>query len=244
MTLRPVARASLSDHVFEQLTTEIVEGRFEPGSQLPSERALCEALQVNRGAIREAVKRLAQAGLVDSQHGSGHHVLDYRRSAGLDLLPRLLFRADGDVDLRVVRGVMEMRLAVGPDAAGRCAKRADAGCHAALNALVSQMEAAADDTETLQDLAVQFWDRIVDGSDNIAYRLAYNAMSEVYSLVRPALIEILAPEIRDVARCRQIAEAVSAHNEPLATEIARALLAKGTTALSDAMDALDFTEAP
>lgn len=39
MPFVPVARASFSDHVFEQLSNEIVTGRFEPGAALPSERA-------------------------------------------------------------------------------------------------------------------------------------------------------------------------------------------------------------
>ncbi len=239
MSLRPVARASLSDHVFEQLTTEIVEGRFEPGTALPSERALCEALQVNRGAVREAVKRLAQAGLVDSQHGSGHHVLDFRRSAGLDLLPRLLFRADGDVDLQVVRSVMELRSAVGPDAAGRCAERATAAQQAAVTALVDDMERVAGDTAVLQGLAIRFWDLVIDGSDNIAYRLAYNALSEVYDQVRPALIEVLGDEIRDVARCRQIAEAIQSRDATTAREVARALTDRGMQGMRDALALLE-----
>mgnify|MGYP002629343588 CR=1 FL=1 len=240
MSLHPVARASLSDHVFEQLSTEIVEGRFEPGSALPSERALCDALQVNRGAVREAVKRLAQAGLVVSQHGSGHQVQDFRRTAGLDLLPKLLFRADGDIDLQVVRSVMEMRAAVGPDAAAHCARRATAAQAAALRHMIVEMEAAGDDTALLQGLAIQLWDHIIDGSGNIAYRLAYNALSEVYEQVRPALVEVLGDEIRDVARCRQIVDAICSHDVDLARDVARTLIDRGTDALNAAIALIDL----
>ncbi|MFY0537298.1 GntR family transcriptional regulator [Nannocystis pusilla] len=49
MRLKPVARKSLSDAVFEQLSQEIVHGRMRPGAPLPSERALCDVLRVNRG---------------------------------------------------------------------------------------------------------------------------------------------------------------------------------------------------
>lgn len=119
---------------------------------------------MNRDAVREAVKRQAQAGLVASQHGSGHHVPDFRRSAGLDLLPKLLFKSDGDVDLQVVRSVMEMRAAVGPDAAALCAKRASQGLLTNLRACVTEMQLIelavakieADATAALQGLAVIF----------------------------------------------------------------------------------------
>ncbi|MCA9719217.1 MAG: FadR family transcriptional regulator, partial [Myxococcales bacterium] len=50
MPFRPVTRRSLSDDVFEQLLDQIVHGKMAPGDKLPAERALCEMLQVNRGA--------------------------------------------------------------------------------------------------------------------------------------------------------------------------------------------------
>ncbi|MBZ0253541.1 MAG: GntR family transcriptional regulator, partial [Candidatus Methylomirabilis sp.] len=56
--LQAIERKSLSDAVFEQLRARIVAGALAAGETLPSERALCETLQVNRGALREALKRL------------------------------------------------------------------------------------------------------------------------------------------------------------------------------------------
>ncbi|MCH9681779.1 MAG: GntR family transcriptional regulator, partial [Deltaproteobacteria bacterium] len=50
MSLRRIAKRTLSDEVYEQLSGEIVEGRFGPGISLPAERQLCETLGVNRGA--------------------------------------------------------------------------------------------------------------------------------------------------------------------------------------------------
>jgi GntR family transcriptional regulator, transcriptional repressor for pyruvate dehydrogenase complex len=205
MKLAPIPKKSLSDHVFEQLTGEIVSGALRPGESLPSERALTEALGVNRGAIREAVKRLSQAGLVASRHGSGHKVLNYRFSAGLDLLPRLLF-SGGDIDPSVVRSVMELRSAIAPDAARLCAERSPAD-GAALHALVAQMTPERSVAE-LQELAVQFWEVVVNGSQNIAYRLAYNSLRLIYDEVRDALAEVLADELRDTQGYKAIADAV------------------------------------
>src|SRR5690348_9206426 len=114
MPLQPVARQSVSDAVFEQLRDEILSGRLTPNEALPAERTLTEVLGVNRQAVREALKRLHQAGLVEISHGGSTRVRDYRSSAGLDLLETLLIAADGSIDARVARSIMEMRACIGP----------------------------------------------------------------------------------------------------------------------------------
>ena len=58
---KPIERKSLADSVYEQLRDAIVGGEFPAGSSLPSERQLREQLGVNRGALREALKRLEEA---------------------------------------------------------------------------------------------------------------------------------------------------------------------------------------
>jgi DNA-binding FadR family transcriptional regulator len=56
---------------FEQ---RILSGELAPGDTLPPERALCDAFDVGRSTIREALNRLASLGLVRSVHGSGTRV--------------------------------------------------------------------------------------------------------------------------------------------------------------------------
>jgi DNA-binding transcriptional regulator YhcF (GntR family) len=109
MNLQPVERVSVADAVFGQLRGEILAGRLAPADAMPRERALTELTGVNRQAVREALKRLDQAGLVETRHGGPTRVRDSLRHAGLDLLPALLTRPDGTVDLVVARSVMEMR---------------------------------------------------------------------------------------------------------------------------------------
>ena len=124
MPLQPVSRRSVPDEVFDQLLAEVVGGEFEAGDALPSERRLAEVLGVSRPAVREALQRLAQTGLVEVRQGGATTVRDFRRYAGLDLLPRLLVRR-GELDLAVARSILEARLLIGrrsprwpPNAAG------------------------------------------------------------------------------------------------------------------------------
>ena len=68
------------------------------GKPLPSERRLAEVLGVSRPAVREALQRMTQTGLVEVRHGGATTGRDFSRSAGLDLLPRLLVRRGGVLD--------------------------------------------------------------------------------------------------------------------------------------------------
>ncbi|MBY0274311.1 GntR family transcriptional regulator, partial [Candidatus Binatia bacterium] len=176
--LKPVRRQSVSDAVFDQLREQIVSGTMRAGEPLPAERALCETLGVNRGAVREALKRLAQARLVAVQHGGASRVLDFRASAGLELLPDLLLTDAGGFDPVVVRSVVEMRSALAPDIARLAALRGGRRVADALDAVVARMDAAAGDLPALQTVAVQFWSTLVDATGNVAYRLAYNSLRD------------------------------------------------------------------
>ncbi len=231
MQLKPVARQSLSDAVFEQLSREIVHGRMVPGAPLPSERNLCDMLRVNRGAVREALKRLSQAGLVAIQHGGAARVLNFRQSGNLDLLTRLLFHSDGTIDLKVARSAMEMRAAMAPDIARLAARRRSPEQVHRLLELVAAMAEQPDQLPALQSLALQFWDVLVEGSDNIAYQLVFNSLREAYDRLRELLVEVLAAELRDLAAYRAIAEAVQRQDDLSAATVARALMEQGSSAI-------------
>src|ERR1700742_3742550 len=122
MPLQPVTRRSVPDEVFDQVLAEVVDGEIGAGETLPSERRLAEVLGVSRPAVREALQRMAQTRLVEVRHGGSTTVRDFKRYAGLDLLPRLLGRR-GELDPEVARSVLEARLAVGPAVAALAAAR-------------------------------------------------------------------------------------------------------------------------
>lgn len=122
MALQPVTRRSVPEEVFEQIATDVLTGEMPPGEALPSERRLAELLGVSRPAVREALKRLSAAGLVEVRQGDVTTVRDFRRHAGLDLLPRLLFR-NGELDISVVRSILEARLRNFPKVAELAAER-------------------------------------------------------------------------------------------------------------------------
>jgi DNA-binding FadR family transcriptional regulator len=227
----PVGRRSVVDEIFEQLRGRILRGELEPGQSLPSELELAEALGVSRPAVREALTRLAAERLLSIAHGAGKQVLDYRRSAGLELLPALLVTADGRIDPDVVCGVVEMRSAIAPDVARLAAERRDPAVVSRLGEVVARMEGAGDDLERLQDLAEEFWSELVDGAGNVAYRLAYNSLRATYDASKRLLTGVLAGELGDVARYRDIAAAVGERDPARAEDLARELIVRGERSL-------------
>jgi DNA-binding FadR family transcriptional regulator len=238
----PVRRVSVSAAVFDQLASQIVDGRLGVGTSLPAERSLTDQFGVNRQALREALQRLDQMGLVEIRHGDATRVCDYRRSAGLDLLPRLLTSADGTISVTVVRSVMEMRSAIGADAAALCAARLDQGGISALSGLVDSLTlASAGDVARpalLGDIDTRYWDAIVDGSDNICYRLSLNALRRVYQPVESLVDQILVDERADVAGHRAVVAAIAAGDARRARSAAIRLLARGSDALLSHLEAV------
>ncbi len=96
--------------LFEELIGRIVSGHYAPLATLPPERLLAAELGVGRPALREAIARLEALGLIQSQQGSGTRVLDWRRTATLDLLPHYLrCGAPGIPFARLVRELLHFR---------------------------------------------------------------------------------------------------------------------------------------
>jgi DNA-binding FadR family transcriptional regulator len=237
MALQPVNRRSVPEDVFEQIVAEVLNGDIQPGEALPSERRLAEVLGVSRPAIREAIKRLTEAGLVEVRQGDATTVRDFRRHAGLDLLPRLLIRS-GEVDATVVRSILETRLHNGPKIAELAALRRQPDLAEILETSI-EMLAAEDDPVARQRHALTFWDHVVDGADSIAFRLMYNTLRATYEPALPALAVMMAEEVGRPDAYRNIANAIRDGDPAAAERAARDLLEPATVALLSALAELE-----
>jgi DNA-binding FadR family transcriptional regulator len=77
-----------SDQVANALIRDVLGGRYLPGERLPSERDLVTRFEANRGAVREAMAKLAQLGLAEVQPGGAR--VRKREEASLDIIGYLL----------------------------------------------------------------------------------------------------------------------------------------------------------
>lgn len=73
-TFSPVSSNKLYVQIYHQIHDAIVSGKFKPGEKLPSERELCQAFNVSRIPVREALSALELNGLVESFQGGGVYV--------------------------------------------------------------------------------------------------------------------------------------------------------------------------
>src|ERR1700754_358193 len=210
---------------------------MQPGESLPSERRLAEVLGLSRPAVRETLKRLTAAGLVEVRQGDATTVRDFRRHAGLDLLPRLLVRA-GEVDLSVVRSILETRLHNGPKVAELAARRRRPDLADLLDEAIAAL-AVEDDPVERQRHALSFWDHVVDGADSIAFRLMYNTLRATYEPALEALATVMADEVGRPSAYRELADAINAGDPKRASKAAQDLLEPATTALLTVIDNLE-----
>jgi DNA-binding FadR family transcriptional regulator len=238
MPLKPVARQSVADAAFTQLFNELAVDGLAAGSELPPERVLTDQLSVNRQAVREALSRLAQLGLVEVRHGTPTRVRDFWASAGLDVLP-LLVRDDGSLNADMVRSIFEMRSCVGPHIARLCAERAPDAIASRLADLVQEMGDPSEDPVAAFRLHDRFWTVLVEGSGNVAYRLAFNSLHKATRSMESPLARILAVEVGDLAAHRAIVEAIGARDSRRAERAARRLLDRGAAAIEQALEQLD-----
>jgi GntR family transcriptional regulator, transcriptional repressor for pyruvate dehydrogenase complex len=234
MALQPVIRRSVPEEVFEQIAADVLSGELQPGQALPSERRLAELLAVSRPAIREALKRLSAAGLVEVRHGDVTTVRDFRRHAGLDLLPRLLFR-NGELDLSVVRSMLEARLRNGPSVAQLAAERHGPELAALLEDSLRAMRAERDPIQR-QRHALTFWEHVVDGAGSIVFRLMFNAFRAAYEPAEEVLAAAASGEVMRSDHYRELTDAICSGDAARAKDTARELLDHANTRLLAALD--------
>ncbi|MEP7739908.1 GntR family transcriptional regulator [Nocardioides sp. 31GB23] len=240
MPLHPVHRRSVPDEVFDQVLADVVDGELSPGEPLPSERRLAEVLGVSRPAVREALQRMAATRLVDVRQGGATLVRDFKRSAGLDLLPRLLVRS-GTLDAAVVRSILEARLAIGPAAAALAAERGGTTLAATLTTTLDDL-AGTDDGVQQQVHALAFWDQVVDAADSVVFRLMFNSLRAAYEPALEALAPVMAAEVGHVEAYRVLTAAIAAGDPHTARVAAQSVLRPATTSLMEALDALGSTK--
>ncbi|MDV3125143.1 GntR family transcriptional regulator [Mycobacterium sp. 21AC1] len=68
---RELESPSRVDEITDRLVTAIAIGEYLPGARLPAERDLAGSLRVGRMAVRAALARLVELGLVETRRGRG-----------------------------------------------------------------------------------------------------------------------------------------------------------------------------
>ena len=79
----------LSDRVATRIRYDIKDGKYKAGEKIPAEPELMKKYAVGRSSVREAIKSLAIAGILQVKQGDGTYVNEY-----VEQQPR--YSAEGD----------------------------------------------------------------------------------------------------------------------------------------------------
>ena len=240
MELRPVIRTSVSDAVFEQLSRQIVAG--SPGDR----RTVTRRTPSDRGAGRQPPGRPRSAQAPGS--GGAGRGAPRRLDPGARFSPRRRPRPVAEPARRPCRQGRPWR---------RPLDHGDAGEHRSRPGPIvrqqghtrpgrahrghrrrNRRERRRRPRARLGVLDLDFWDAMVEGADNIAYRLSLNSLRRVVEAAGAPLRAVLAAELLDRDGHQAIADAVRAGDADATETAARALLAVGTAAVNSVLAGL------
>jgi GntR family transcriptional repressor for pyruvate dehydrogenase complex len=151
------------DTAIERIRDLIANGDLAPGDRLPPEAELAALLGVSRNSLREAVRALIQAKVLDVRRGDGTYVTSLEPQL---LMSGLSFVMDLMQD-RTVLELFEVRRLLEPAATGLAATRISGDAIQELRGLLDAMRR----TTTSEDLITQdvaFHRCVVKGSGNEA----------------------------------------------------------------------------
>ncbi|MGX6449170.1 FadR/GntR family transcriptional regulator [Patulibacter sp. S7RM1-6] len=217
MPLHPTARPRLSDQVIEQLRALVAAGEWPVGSRIPTEPELVAQLGVGRNTVREAVRALVHAGLLDVRQGDGTYV---RATDELDAaLTRRLQRS-------TALETLEVRAPLEREAARLAALRRSDADRAEIAAALRERDALrATDIDGFVAADLRFHRAVVAAAHN-------GLLAELYEHLTAAFETLLhdtesgRPEDPDVAAGHvELAAAIDAGDAERAEAAALALLA-------------------
>jgi DNA-binding FadR family transcriptional regulator len=158
---------NLSQRMVQELGRSIICNEYSDDS-LPTEAELCEKFGVSRSAVREAVKMLSAKGLISSKPRQGIRILPEDQWNIFD--PDLLrWSLESRPSLKVLKEFLQVRIAIEPEAAALAARTADETKLAAIEAALTRMRNAEENSNEDLESDIAFHISILYASNNRFY---------------------------------------------------------------------------
>jgi GntR family transcriptional repressor for pyruvate dehydrogenase complex len=205
--------AGVTHDAIESIRELIVSGEWGPGTRLPREADLAAQLGLSRNSLREAVRALALARVLEVRQGDGTYVSSLEPS---ELLAPTQF-ATHLLRGRTVLELFEVRRMLEPEAAAMTARRAGDEVKRELRRELDRMIDAGDRVEDLVAADAAFHDVIGRAPGNAVLHSLLQSLST--STIRARLWHGMQDEVAlDVARSEheRIYEAIVAGDADLA----------------------------
>ena len=109
MTFEPVSTKRTFEEAVDQIVEQIRGGDLHAGDRLPSERELAAQMRISRPTLREAIKTLVEAGVLEVRRGQSGGIF-----VASELVPRELLRSRQEIRFGEISGVLEARRLLEP----------------------------------------------------------------------------------------------------------------------------------
>ncbi|MBM4373217.1 MAG: FadR family transcriptional regulator, partial [Deltaproteobacteria bacterium] len=182
MTPAPPRRHSIADGITEHLLSEILRDGFRAGDRLPPERELAVRFGTNRNTLREALRNLATMNLISARQGDGLHVLDFRETGELHLLPLFLRFEGGTVEERIqlLEDVLRMRRLLIVEVVRGLALQGSGEDVRAIRTLVEEQRGHQGDLHAMVETDLEILLAMVKASRSLAIMWVFNTVVRLY----------------------------------------------------------------
>jgi GntR family transcriptional repressor for pyruvate dehydrogenase complex len=202
----PIQSNKVFEQVANQIEKRILSGELRSGDRLPTERDLAEQFHASRTAVREAMKILAQKGLVDMRPGRGTIVIDgapkaMQHSIGL-VMKLKLGEVGGSDNLVEVREILETEIAA------LAAARATEKEIAALQEAVRVMDECLNDADAFIAADNQFHQALAKATQNTLILILVDSIVNPLSEQRKQIFEVQGGPERGQFHHKRILESI------------------------------------
>ena len=221
--LEPLAATGRVDGVVERLRTLILTGAYPAGSRLPNERELADALRVNRGSVREALKRLEFLELIEVRHGQGSFVREIGGSSALQLVEALLTERRM-ITPELLRQLLEFRRHISTHVVELAARNHTAEQAARAWNLLERERAAGAEPGAALELDIELNALLGEASGNLMYQLVTNLFTRLIRRLGPLYYNQARDYARSLDTHRRLLECMGARDEAGARRILEEML--------------------
>ncbi|MBW2527396.1 MAG: FadR family transcriptional regulator [Deltaproteobacteria bacterium] len=206
------------------IRASVLGGEYLPGSVLPPEPVLAGELGISRLTLRAAIARLEAERLLRAEHGVGVRVLDYRATAGLDVVEHLVEQlGSSEAAIELVGSFLEIRRVLAAEAIALACRRCDAERLEQLRHIAA-LQAEEADPERFERRDVEFARELVRAAASPALELLLNTVERLYRS-HPGLVRAMRSQRSAVRATYQvITDVVAAGDDQGVRQAVRQLL--------------------
>lgn len=215
MALEPIKKVNITKQVFEQLKNNILAGKWKVGEKIPSETELSGIFNVSRSTVRQALRSLADYGLIEVRPGSGSFVKQQDTGLYINGMMR------SKLEKKDLLEVLDFCCILDNDLAAMAAQRATEADVEELKKIQNEIETADGDFEKMAALDKEFHLKLAAMTGNSLVMQTYSILGNPLEMTIYEMY-ITIGSTAGLKYHRMLIEAMENHDTGLAREMMNA----------------------